>query len=61
MTLINLPLFVLEGMALRELKKMVYLKELECELLKNDPAATPPEMDYYDSIGRGYRVIIIRL
>lgn len=47
-TLINLPLFVLEGMAVRELKKMIYLKELECEL--SNSQQPQPEVDYYDSL-----------
>jgi hypothetical protein len=47
----NLPLFVLEGMALRELKKLMYLKQLDCERLQKEGMdSTAPDPDYYDSI-----------
>ncbi len=52
LTLTNLPLFVLEGMALRELKKLVYLKELACtRLLAHEAPLLPDEPDYFDNIG----------
>ncbi len=59
LTLLNLPLFVLECIALREFKKMVYLKELEYELVRNDPNATPPDPDFYDAQSNRHRRSII--
>eukprot|EP00826_Nyctotherus_ovalis_P047432 TRINITY_DN5454_c0_g1_i1.p1 TRINITY_DN5454_c0_g1~~TRINITY_DN5454_c0_g1_i1.p1 ORF type:complete len:426 (+),score=115.22 TRINITY_DN5454_c0_g1_i1:57-1334(+) len=46
----NLPIFALEGLALREIKKMVYLKELHYRAQMENPEAEDIRPDYYDSI-----------
>ncbi len=53
-SLASLPLFVLEGLALREIKKMLFLKQLECE--RRVHGAPIPEADFYDSIDFGSHV-----
>jgi len=50
MSLSNLPIYVLEGLALREIKKMAYLKELHYRAQMKEPDAKDTKPDYYDSI-----------
>lgn len=46
----NFPIFVLEGLALREIKKIIYLKELHYKAQMENPEAEDTRPDYYDSI-----------